>query len=231
MKHNFQHSNIWKNLFFIKALIVCLSFDDKHRDNENRFFNLIIFFLLFKRVMEFSFVQLTFLVRETLKPVCITLKGHVYCRRIDVPHAWEDRNLAIRLQMHLPGPHPALQSPILTGHILGIMTCSLDTWNTDSSGSSICSLSQWEVVPKEDSWQPEVTNLEVLSRPELTQMTWGVGVVMGIFWCAPTPFVATFKSVTVPEAIKYTRTILMQMKKQMPSEQWQCLSDFPTVRI
>lgn len=115
--------------------------------------------------MEISFVQLTFLVRETLKPVCITLKGHVYCRRIDVPHAWEDRDLAIRLQIHLPGPHPALQSPILTGHILGIMTCSLNNWNTDSSGSSICSLSQWEVVPKEDRWQPEVTNLEVFVPP------------------------------------------------------------------
>ena len=68
-------------------------------------------------------------------------------------------------------PCPDLQSPSFTDHILGTVICSLDNWNTDSSSSPICSLSQAEVVPKEDSWQPEVISLEVLSIRDLTQKT------------------------------------------------------------
>ena len=94
-------------------------------------------------------------------------------------------------------PCPDLQSPSFTDHILGTVICSLDNWNTDSSSSPICSLSQGEVVPKEDSWQPEVISLEVLSIRDLTQKTCGVGVEMGTHCDVFNAFMPLFKSVIV----------------------------------
>ena len=94
-------------------------------------------------------------------------------------------------------PCPDLQSPSFPDHILGIVTCSSHNWNTDSSSSPICSLLQGEVVHKEDSWQPEIISLKVLSIRDLTQRTWGVGVGMGTHCDVFNPFMTMFKSVTV----------------------------------
>ena len=94
-------------------------------------------------------------------------------------------------------PCPDLQSPSFPDHILGIVMCSSHNWNTDSSSSPICSLLQGEVVHKEDSWQPDIISLKVLSIRDLTQRTWGVGVGMGTHCDVFNPFMTMFKSVTV----------------------------------
>lgn len=60
--------------------------------------------------MDFSSVEVTYLVREILKPVWVMLKGTFYCRQ----RFWRPISQV---------PCPAPQSPIPTGHILGIVTC------------------------------------------------------------------------------------------------------------
>ena len=131
------------------------------------------------------------------KPVWITLKGHVCCRRIDMFACMGRQIWVPNCTCISQVPCPDLQSPSFTDHILGTVICSLDNWNTDSSSSPICSLSQGEVVPKEDSWQPEVISLEVLSIRDLTQKTCGVGVEMGTHCDVFNAFMPLFKSVIV----------------------------------
>lgn len=172
-----------------------------------------------KRVKGFSFVELTCLVREILKSVWIALKGHILLQK--------DRHMPYmgRQRFWRPAAAASLRSPVQLSRSPTLLATFWALWHALKHklfwqlhlffvhSRKLClekaAGSQWPQILR---FHPPQSWLSFLEE-------WGGD---GNTSCAPKPFMAKFKSVTLHwlghGAIKYIRKILIQMKQHMLSE-------------